>query len=456
MKKLTLVLAVAALAITPLSAPAATARTLNVPSDFKTIQAAVNAAHPGDTILIAPGRYKEGVIVKTPHITIRGLDRNKVIVDGEFKRSNGILVNKANDVTIENLTACCNTSNGVLWSYVTGYTGHYLTAYNNGDYGIFAYGSHGPGLWDHMYGSGQPDSGFYIGECNPCDAVVSNLLSERNALGWSGTNATNVTIKDSEFRLNALGIVPNSLNSEEDPPATGGLITHNLVHDNGKTNVPGTATFGQFYGAGIVLVGTVGTTVTKNVVRDNGLAGILVVTYPDTDPGASQWMAQDNKILDNKVGPGHSTADIALAAFVKTGNCFNGNTGPSGGSVSEVPVGLQSSGLWSCANPTTLPGSPEVELNLLQQFLASPRTVDYKTMPIPPAQPNMPGIGASSPKTTVKGKTINRAVLPESGVGRNAAIASVLLVLALALSTWVGLERPVRARWIRGLLRRFG
>ena len=99
---------------------------MNVPSDFQTIQAAVNAAHPGDTILIAPGRYKEAVVVKTPHITIRGLDRNKVLIDGEFKRSNGILVNKANDVTIENLTACCNTSNGILWSYVTGYTGHYL------------------------------------------------------------------------------------------------------------------------------------------------------------------------------------------------------------------------------------------------------------------------------------------------------------------------------------------
>jgi hypothetical protein len=92
----------------------------------------------------------------------------------------------------------------------------------------------------------------------------------------------------------------------------------------------------------------------------------------------------------------------------------------------------------------------------LQQFVASARTVDYKTMPIPPAQPNMPGVGASSPSTTVKGKTVTRAVLPETGIGTNIAIASVLLVLALALSKWVGFERPLRARWIRGLLRRLG
>ncbi|MGZ4145802.1 MAG: hypothetical protein ACXVPP_11665, partial [Actinomycetota bacterium] len=83
------------------------------------------------------------VEVRTPRITIRGLDRNKVLVDGEFKRTNGILVNGADGVTVENLTACCNTKNGVLWSGVKGYEGHYLTAYNNGDYGIFAYDSTG-------------------------------------------------------------------------------------------------------------------------------------------------------------------------------------------------------------------------------------------------------------------------------------------------------------------------
>jgi hypothetical protein len=446
MKKLTLALAVAALAVSPLTIASAAPRTLNVPGDYPTIQKAVDAAQPGDTVLIAPGRYKEAVLVRTPHITIRGLDRNKVLIDGEFKRANGILVQKANDVTVENLTACCNTSNGILWNDVTGYTGHYLTAYNNGDYGIFAYGSSGPGRWDHMYGSGQPDSGFYIGECNPCDAVVSDLLSERNALGWSGTNASGVTIKDSEFRLNALGIVPNSLNSEEDPPAAGGEIINNSVHDNGKTNVPGTSEFGKFSGAGIVLVGTDGTLVKNNLVKNNGLVGIIVVTYPDTDPGAQQWMAQDNHVVDNKVGPGHSQADIALGSFVKTGNCFSGNTSPEG-SVSEIPPGLQT--LWSCSLPTTLPGSPQVELSLLQQFVGSSRSVDYKTMPVPPAQPNMPGVSAGSTKspTAVKGKTIEHGrPLANTGVKTSFAIGSVLLALALLISRWVDRTSIRRAR----------
>src|SRR5215467_11813023 len=61
-----------------------------IPGQFQTIQAAVNAARPGDWILIAPGDYHEngsadpelpaGVLIRTSGIHVRGLDRNSVIV----------------------------------------------------------------------------------------------------------------------------------------------------------------------------------------------------------------------------------------------------------------------------------------------------------------------------------------------------------------------------------------
>ncbi|HEY6687699.1 MAG TPA: hypothetical protein VI094_15965, partial [Propionibacteriaceae bacterium] len=56
------------------------------------------------------------------------------------------------------------------------------------DYGIYAFDS-ADGLFEHSYASGSPDSGFYIGQCHPCDAVVDQVVAERNALGYSGTNA---------------------------------------------------------------------------------------------------------------------------------------------------------------------------------------------------------------------------------------------------------------------------
>ena len=67
---------------------------------YSTIQSAVNAAHPGDYILVAPGDYHEsddahvtsatllstgdhgGVVVHTSNLTIRGMNRDTVIVDG--------------------------------------------------------------------------------------------------------------------------------------------------------------------------------------------------------------------------------------------------------------------------------------------------------------------------------------------------------------------------------------
>src|SRR5881392_3292538 len=59
---------------------------------FKTIQSAVNAARPGDWILVGPGDYHEqgikkadepaGVLIRTPGIHLRGMDRNGVVVDG--------------------------------------------------------------------------------------------------------------------------------------------------------------------------------------------------------------------------------------------------------------------------------------------------------------------------------------------------------------------------------------
>src|SRR6516162_5657215 len=71
-----------------------TARCPALPSSagpyYRTVQEAVDAARSGDWILIYPGVYHEkssrwptaGVWIGTPDLHIRGLDRNKVVIDG--------------------------------------------------------------------------------------------------------------------------------------------------------------------------------------------------------------------------------------------------------------------------------------------------------------------------------------------------------------------------------------
>lgn len=154
-----------------------------MPSEVKTLVEAEKRAQPGDMILIAPGVYKEQLLVDTPDITIRGEDRNTVVIDGEGTRSFGI-VSVADGVRVENLTTQNAIYYGVLFTglhdengpsapTVNGYEAwnpeefpplqrflvDHVTAINNGLYGIYAFNAqHGAVV--NSYASGSADSGL--------------------------------------------------------------------------------------------------------------------------------------------------------------------------------------------------------------------------------------------------------------------------------------------------------
>ena len=93
--------------------------TRRVPEDHRTIQEAVSAARPGDLVLIGPGVYREEVKVTVPSLTIRGRDRNRVVIDGQFLRPNGISVT-ADEVAVESVTARNAPLNAPVWTGVRG------------------------------------------------------------------------------------------------------------------------------------------------------------------------------------------------------------------------------------------------------------------------------------------------------------------------------------------------
>src|ERR687883_1549588 len=112
---------------------------IRVPQDAPTIQAAVAATAPGDTILVDRGTYPGGVVVPAskPSLTIRGVDRNEVVFDGAGKRDDAIDV-RADGVTLQNLSAHDFRRNAFYWDGVTGFAGSYLTVWNVLGYGIYS------------------------------------------------------------------------------------------------------------------------------------------------------------------------------------------------------------------------------------------------------------------------------------------------------------------------------
>lgn len=296
--------------------------TLRVPQEFDTIQSAVDATQPGDLVLVDKGTYREQVTIKTPSITLRGVDRDEVIVDAEFERPNAVEV-FADGVAIENMTGQNAILNGFVWTSVTGYRGSYLNAYNNADYGIFAFDSI-DGLFEHSFATGSPDSGFYIGQCYPCDAVIDQVVARNNSLGYSGTNAGgDLYILRSEWSNNRAGIVPNTLDTELLPPERETTIVGNVVTDNDNTApVAKPGTYAAF-GNGIVLAGGNDNLIERNFIRGHDGHGVLVT--PNLDENF--WFASGNVVRENVIADS-GRADIAMAGPAGGGNCFEQN-GPA-------------------------------------------------------------------------------------------------------------------------------
>ncbi|MEZ5176166.1 MAG: PLDc N-terminal domain-containing protein [Acidimicrobiia bacterium] len=365
--------------------------TIAVPADFPTIQEAVDAAEVADLITIEPGIYHEAVTVRTPSLIIRGADRNSTIVDGEFELSNGFHV-VADGVAIENITARNYQVNGFYWTGVTGYRGSYLTAHNNGDYGIYAFDSV-DGLFNEVYASGNRDSGIYIGQCYPCNAVVTDSVSAENGLAYSGTNAGGeLYLINSTYENNMGGMAPNSLDSELYPPHREVYIGGNLVINNNNADTPTKGLARLAWGEGIVLAGGEGDLVEKNLVVNHDRIGIVTNVLPDKNI----WWASDNIVRDNTIA-GTGIADLGLVGPLSKGNCFDGNL-MAGWAVPPLV------GLYHTCDGIDMPF--QFDLGTLFFLMGAqadgkantPRGSDYRTWPAPDAQATMPGAATAVPK----------------------------------------------------------
>ena len=387
---------------------------------YQTIQSAVNAAKPGDWILVAPGDYREtadltnppksfehgdfgGVLITKDNLHVRGMNRPGVVVDGtktgfspcsadpgaqqygatdpdgKAAGRNGIVVYKANGVSVDNLTVCNflngaeDSGNQVWWNGgadtgtigLHGYTGRYLTATSTyfgkedtaSQYGIFSSDAQGPGLWDQLYASNFNDSGMYVGACQQvCDMTINHAWMQYSVLGYSGTNSGGaLIIENSQFDHNQDGFDTNTqINGDPPAPQNGAcpnngtspiththscwVFMHNNVHDNNNPNAPkaGTASNGPL-GTGMTLSGGRNDTVMDNTFSNNGAWGILFVPYPDNNkPDLNQTCSGTGGTQVSGYGCVYEAYGNALLNNTFSNNGFFGN--PSNSDYGQIVI----------------------------------------------------------------------------------------------------------------------
>ena len=303
-----------------------------VPRDAPTISAAVAAVRPGGTVLISPGVYRETVAVNKPRITLRGLDRNHVIVEGQWQRDNGIIVT-APGVSVENLTVHGYNLNGVLvtgqtdsdgtgigrgsdgyapqdaskYPPLNGFRVRYVTAANNGLYGIYAFDAE-HGVIDHTYTSGSADSGLYVGQCKPCDIEVHDNIAERNAVGLEADNASgSLYILSNRLTGNRVGLAIGSNYQEAMIPQDSATIAGNLVAHNDEPGTPEQAD-GAF-GIGIGVDGGRDDVILRNRIADNPTVGLVLTSHEDLAPTGDK--AAGNVFENNGLDAGYAASQRA-------------------------------------------------------------------------------------------------------------------------------------------------
>ena len=375
---------VAAIAVAP-----ASAADIRVPQDAATVQLAIGLAQPGDSIVLDRGVYAGGNVVppEKHDIAIRGVDRNEVVLDGRDTRKNGIVVH-ADGVSILNMSAHNYLENAFYWEGAGRYRASYLTIWRVRGYGIYVEDGV-DGILDHDYVTGAADAAYYVGECKSCRATLTNLTATLSAVGYSGTNATGVVIRDSVWDRNGAGIVPNTYANEALPPQGKTEIFGNTITGSGRARVPIRTALAGFVGVGIGIAGGNENSLHDNRVTGSERYGIAVfptarfVTFnPNVPEPGPPWRPRGNRIANNVVS-GSGRADLALASGSGTGNCFSGNT--VGTTLPRILEGCGATGDRGVASALA------ARLRrMVNETLRRRRPPPYTAMPAPPAQPTMP------------------------------------------------------------------
>jgi len=257
----------------------------------QSIQAAVNRAEPGDTVLVKPGVYHQSVQIRTDEITLRGSGDfpggtvleppasipttlcNKVfgptgvcILAKQLDPSTGAVITPVSNDTVTALLVTGFPANGVFGYGTDGLTVTRVVATNDGAYGISRFVSTDTVFADDT-AIGNTEAGFYVGDSPDADTIVRDNHASGNTLGIFIRHAREVTVTGNRVTGNCQGIFV--LDDGQPGGAGNAVVWHNSVFRNNKFCPAGGDQPVNLQGGGILLLGATHTLVAGNSVAGN-------------------------------------------------------------------------------------------------------------------------------------------------------------------------------------------
>ncbi|GAA2087013.1 right-handed parallel beta-helix repeat-containing protein [Kitasatospora saccharophila] len=333
----------AALAAAP-AAAAPTGPTVYRVAPGSSVQAALDAAAPGDVVELAAGRYPGSVTLATDGVTLRGRGAATVLVPDPADRSScaqagdgvcvtgsaderGVPVRTLSGAVVESLTVAGFPRNGIGAAVTDRLTVRRVTVHDNGRQGISVEMSTRTALTDNeARDNGQ--AGIFVanwydrkgGALETLGTEVSENRLTGNRIGLQLRRVRGLTVEANLAFGNCGGVF---VIGDDGVPRAGALtVRDNVVRANNRY-CPPIPRLDSVQGTGILLTGTEDVTVSGNQVTDHTGTSPMsggVVLYPSAVGAPNARAAVTGNALRDNL-----PADLADRDPRGTGNAFTEN-----------------------------------------------------------------------------------------------------------------------------------